>query len=96
MDKAKPVLEASIATLIEVTPAQLREMANLLELAVQRTYPTDTILVKFTDRITLAYKPAQRAVDYLREINPRLRDKELTYLENLVKKEDKETPTLNA
>lgn len=67
MERAKIPQEALIATLVEVTPAQLREMANLLELSTQRATETETVLVKFTDRITLVYKPSVKVAEQLKE-----------------------------
>ena len=67
MEQSIKAREAMVTTLVEVSPTQLREVANLLELSVQRAMATDTILVKLTDRITFAFKPTQRLIDQLRE-----------------------------
>jgi hypothetical protein len=67
MEKATPSKEAMLATLVEVTPAQLREMANLMELSEQRTSSTETILLRLTNRITLFYQPNLKAADKLKE-----------------------------
>ena len=82
MEKAKPSNQAIISTLVEVSPAMLREIANLLELSSQRATPTETILVSFTDRITFAYRPAAKVADQVKEkIKGAVRGEDLLPLE---------------
>lgn len=57
MEKVKATFESQVATLVEVTPAQLRQLANLLELSsTNKCTGTETALVGLTDRITLVYE----------------------------------------
>lgn len=67
MERAKPAQEALVTTLVEVNPAQLREMANLLELSSQKASPTDSVVLKFTERISLVYKPGVKVVEQMKE-----------------------------
>lgn len=73
MEKASPANDSIVTTLVDVSPKQLREVANLLELSTQRVSGTETVLVKFTDKITFAYRPSQRVLEKLREVlDPKL------------------------
>lgn len=70
MEKATSSKEAIISTIVEVTPGLLREMATLLELSGQRVAPTETILVRLTERISLSYRPSTKIIEKIKETYP--------------------------
>jgi hypothetical protein len=56
MEKEK-TQEAMVATLVPMSPSQLREIATRMELALQKVTSNETILVKVTDKIMFTYQP---------------------------------------
>ena len=61
MEKAKIAFEGKVSTLVEVTPTQLRDIANLLELSEAKVFKTETVVVDLTDKISFAYTPTPNA-----------------------------------
>jgi len=62
MERAKPSKEATVRSLIAVTPTQLRELANLLELSSQRAGTNDTAQVDLTEKISLCFTPNEKTL----------------------------------
>lgn len=67
MEKAIAGSVATVATMVEVTPTQLREIATLMELSGQRANPTETTIVRLTDRISFFYQPSAKVSDQIKE-----------------------------
>lgn len=76
---------AIIATMVEVTPTQLREIANLLELSSQRSSATETTMVSLTERISFVYQPSPKVADQIKEKSGRMFEGSLPSTSDLAK-----------